>query len=107
MIEEMNALNGIGIWDLVQLLAGKKTIRCRWVFAVKVNSDSSVARLKARLVAKGYGHTYDVDYSDTFSLVAKMTYVWLFISLAATYNLDLYQLDIKIVISVVRKYNED
>ena len=47
MIEEMNALNGIGIWDLVQLLAGKKTIGCRWVFAVKINSDSSVAQLKA------------------------------------------------------------
>ena len=57
-------------------------------------------------MAKGYGHTYDVDYFDTFSLVAKMTYVWLFISLAATYNWDLYQLDIKIVISVVRKYED-
>ena len=36
-----------------------------------------------------------MDYSDTFSPVAKMTPVRLFISLAATYNLDLHQLDIK------------
>ena len=36
-----------------------------------------------------------MDYSDTFSLVAKMTYVRLFISMAATYNWDLHQLDIK------------
>ena len=36
-----------------------------------------------------------MDYSDTFSLVAKMTFVRLFISLAATYNWDLQQLDIK------------
>ena len=47
MIEEMNALNGNGTWDLVKLHAGKKTIRCCWVFPVKVNSDGSVARLKA------------------------------------------------------------
>ena len=65
------------------------------MFTVKVNPDGSIARLKARLVAKGYAQTYGVDYSDTFSLVAKMTCARLFISLAATYNWDLHQLDIK------------
>ena len=95
MIEEMDALNGNGTWNLVHLPTGKKAIGCRWVFAVKVNPDDSVARLKARLVAKGYAQTYGVDYSDTFSPVAKMTYVRFFISLAATHNWDLHQLDIK------------
>ena len=46
-------------------------------------------------MAKGYAQTYVVDYSDTFSLVAKMTYVRLFISLAATYYWGLHQLDIR------------
>ena len=46
-------------------------------------------------MAKGYAQTYGVDYSDTFSPVAKMTSVLLFISLAATHNWDLHQLDIK------------
>ena len=46
-------------------------------------------------MAKGYAQTYDVDYSNTFSPVAKMTSVRLFISLAATHNWDLHQLDIK------------
>ena len=46
-------------------------------------------------MAKGYAQTYGVDYSDTFSLVAKMTSVRIFISLAATYHWDLHQLDIK------------
>ena len=95
MIEEMNALNGNGTWNLVHLPSGKKAIGCRWVFPVKVNPDGSVSRLKARLVAKGYAQTYGVDYSNTFSPVAKMTYVRLFISLAATHNWDLHQLDIK------------
>ena len=36
-----------------------------------------------------------MDYSNTFSPVAKMTYVRLFISLATTHNWDLHQLDIK------------
>ena len=51
-------------------------------------------RLKARLVAEGYAQTYGVDYFDTFSLVAKLTSIQLFISLAATHGWDL-QLDIK------------
>ena len=95
MIEEMNALTGNGTWDLVRLPAGKKTIGCRWVFIVKVNLDGSIGRLKARLVAKGYAQTYGVDYSDTFSRVAELTSIRLFISLATTHCWDLHQLDIK------------
>ena len=95
MIEDMDALNGNGTWNLVHLPTGKKAIGCRWVFAVKVNPDGSVARLKAWLMAKGYAQSYGVDYSDTFSTVAKMTFVRLFISLSATHNWDLHHLDIK------------
>ena len=36
-----------------------------------------------------------MDYSDTLSLVAKLTSIRLFISLAATHGWDLYQFDIK------------
>ena len=90
MIEEMDALIDNGIWDLVCLSVVKKVIGCRWVFTVKVNLDGSIDRLKARLVAKGYAQTYDVDYFDTFFLVAKMTYVRLIISMAATCNWDLH-----------------
>ncbi|XP_031285404.1 uncharacterized protein LOC116144087 [Pistacia vera] len=46
--EEMNVLNVNGTWTLVDLPTGKRHIGCKWVFAVKVNLDGSVARLKAR-----------------------------------------------------------
>ena len=82
----MRALDDNGTWDLVPLPTGKKAIGCRWVFAIKFNHDGSIARLKARLVDKGYASTYGVDYSNTFSPVAKMTSIRLFISLAASYD---------------------
>ena len=56
------------------------------MFTVKVILDGFVARLKTRLVSMGYTKIYGVDYPGTFSPVAKMAYVGLFISLTATYN---------------------
>ena len=70
---------------------GKKAIGYRWMFAVKFNPDGSVSRLKAHLASKGYAQTYGVYYFDTFSPVV----VSLFISLVASYDWDLHQLDIK------------
>jgi hypothetical protein len=90
MEEEMRALDDNGTWELVDLLARKQTIGCKWVYVVKVNPDGSVARLKSRLVAKGYAQTYGVDYSDTFSLVAKLASIRLFMSIAAANDWPLH-----------------
>ena len=51
-------------------------------------------KLKACFIAKGYAQTYGIDYSDTFSPVAKFIFFCLFIYLVA-YDWDLDQLDIR------------
>ncbi|KAA0054954.1 gag-pol polyprotein [Cucumis melo var. makuwa] len=84
MIEEVNALNDNGTWDLVSLPIRKKIIKCKWAFAIKVDPDGSIARSKAHLVVKGYAQMYGVDYFHTFSPVAKLTSARLFISIAAS-----------------------
>ena len=47
------------------------------------------------MVAKGYTQIYGCDYGDTFSPVAKIPSVRLFLSMAAMCHWPLYQLDIK------------
>ena len=81
--------------ELVDLPQGKKVVGCKWVFVIKVNPDGSVVRLKARLIARGYAQTYGVDYSNTFSPIAKLNSVRLFISIAASHQWMIHQLDIK------------
>ena len=58
MLEEIHALDEYHTWDLVDLPKQKKAVGFKWVFAVKVNPNGSMARLKTRLVAKGYAKTY-------------------------------------------------
>lgn len=86
MEEKMKALEANETWDLVILPEGKKAIGCTWVYVVIMNPDGAVARLKTRLVAKRYAQVYGVDYTDTFSRVAKLTSVLVLISLAASNN---------------------
>ncbi|XP_061348750.1 uncharacterized protein LOC133294107 [Gastrolobium bilobum] len=95
MIDEMCALHGSGTWDLVPLLSGKSVVGCRWIFTVKVGPDGQVDHLKARLVAKGYTQVFGEDYGDTFSPVAKMASVRIFITMAVIRHWPLYQLDVK------------
>lgn len=58
---------------------------CRRVYTVKIGHDGKIDRLKAHLVAKGYTHIFGLDYGDT-SLVAKIAYVRLFLTLAAVHQ---------------------
>lgn len=60
---EIKAFNDNHTWELVNQSKGKKALRCKWIFTIKVYPDSFMVRLKAKLVVKGSAQTYGLDYS--------------------------------------------
>nr|GFA07823.1 hypothetical protein [Tanacetum cinerariifolium] len=57
--------------------------------------DGKVHIYKARLVAKGCTQTYGVDYEETFSLVADIRAIRILIAIAAYYDFEIWQMDVK------------
>ncbi|GJV43321.1 retrovirus-related pol polyprotein from transposon TNT 1-94 [Tanacetum coccineum] len=81
-------------WSLVRLPAGKKALQSKWVFRVKEEQDGK-KRYNDILVVKGFQQKQRVDYNEIFSPVVKMTTIRLVLSIVATENLHLEQLDVK------------
>ncbi|RDX60286.1 hypothetical protein CR513_61582, partial [Mucuna pruriens] len=62
---------------------------------IKQESNSSYPRYKARLVVKGFRQRKGVDFNEIFSPVVKMSSIRIVLSLAATFDLEVEQMDVK------------
>lgn len=70
-----------------------KVVGCKWVFAHKLNEKGEITRYKARLVALGYLQTHGLDYWDTYSPVASMNTIRVFLFVCCKRKLKIRQFD--------------
>jgi hypothetical protein len=74
MVKEMESLHKNETWDLVKLPSGRKHVGRKWV---------------------GYSQVEGVNFGEIFSPVAKLTSIRVLMSLAATFDLEIEQMDVK------------
>ena len=60
-----------------------------------MKAHGSIDKYKVRLVVKGYMLMECFDYFDTYSLVTIITSICMLIAIAALYNLEIHQMDVK------------
>ncbi|BFG24559.1 hypothetical protein CerSpe_108330 [Prunus speciosa] len=92
----MESLHRNSVWELVPKPKDRKVIGCKWVFRKKEGiCEKEPTRFKVRLVAKGYLQKEGIDYDEIFSPVVKHTSIRLLLSIAAQWDMEVEQMDVK------------
>jgi hypothetical protein len=59
--------------------------------------DGNVDIYNARLVAKGFRQVQGVDYNETFSPLAMLKSIQIILAIAAYFDYEIWQMDVKTV----------
>ncbi|PKU66248.1 Retrovirus-related Pol polyprotein from transposon TNT 1-94 [Dendrobium catenatum] len=94
MEDEFAALQKQSTWTLVPAPPNKPILGCKWTFKTKVLPNGKIDRYKARLVAQGYDQQFGINYTETFSPVAKMPTLRILFTVAVHRNWQILQLDV-------------
>ncbi|GKB93052.1 retrovirus-related pol polyprotein from transposon TNT 1-94 [Tanacetum coccineum] len=95
MQEELNQFYINKVWTLVPLLNGKIPIGSKWVYMNKKDEHGTTTKNKARLVLQGYSQEEGIDYDETFTPVARMESIKIFLAFATYMNFKVYQINVK------------
>jgi hypothetical protein len=90
MNEDLDQIEKNNTWELVPRPKDKNVIGSKWVFKNKMNEKGQVVRNKARLVCKGYAQVEGHDFDETFSLVARLEAIIMFLSYSYHNNFKVY-----------------
>ncbi|GKE87479.1 retrovirus-related pol polyprotein from transposon TNT 1-94, partial [Tanacetum coccineum] len=97
MREELNQFKRNKVWTLVHVPYGKTIIKIKWIFKNKMDESGVVINNKARLVAQGFSQQDGIDYDETFSPVARLEGIRIFLAYVAYMGFVVYQMDVKSV----------
>src|ERR1041384_7601166 len=92
---ELKTMDDNQVWNLVDLPNGARTIECKRIFKKKTDKDGNVQIHKARLVAKRFRQVQGIDYNETFSPVAMLKSVRIVLAIAAFFDYEIWQMDVK------------
>jgi transposase InsO family protein len=92
--KEIKSLMKFQVFDLTKVKGKQRTVGTRWVFKVKPTEDGKVFKFKARLVAQGFLQREGIDFSETFSPVARYETIRFMLALTAKLDLECHTMDV-------------
>ncbi|GKA99682.1 retrovirus-related pol polyprotein from transposon TNT 1-94 [Tanacetum coccineum] len=95
MQEEIHEFDRLDVWELVPPPDYAMIIALKWIYKVKLDEYGDVLKNKAHLVAKGYHQEEGLDFEESFTPVARLEAIRIFIANAASKNMTVYQMDVK------------
>nr|GFA44265.1 retrovirus-related Pol polyprotein from transposon TNT 1-94 [Tanacetum cinerariifolium] len=95
MQEELHEFERLEVWELVPRPDKVMVITLKWIYKVKLDELGGILKNKARLVARGYRQEEGIDFEESFSPVARLEAIRIFLAYAAQKNMVVYQMDVK------------
>nr|GEW24827.1 uncharacterized mitochondrial protein AtMg00810-like [Tanacetum cinerariifolium] len=87
MQEELNEFERLEVWELVPRPDKVMVITLKWIYKVKLEELRGILKNKARLVAHGYRQEKGIDFEESFTSVARLESIRIFLAYAAHKNM--------------------
>ncbi|GJS00435.1 retrovirus-related pol polyprotein from transposon TNT 1-94 [Tanacetum coccineum] len=95
LTDELHQFDRLQVWELIDKPFGKKVIKLKWLWKNKKDEDQTIICNKVQFVAKGYAQEEGIDFEESFSPVACLEAVRLFVAYATHKSFPIYQIDVK------------
>nr|GEV31250.1 hypothetical protein [Tanacetum cinerariifolium] len=95
MQEELLQFKRLDVWVLVPALDNIKPHTLKWLIKNKHDEENTVIRNKTRLVVRGYRQEEGIDFKDSFTSVARMEAIRIFLAYVAHKSFTVFQMDVK------------
>nr|GEX32939.1 reverse transcriptase domain-containing protein [Tanacetum cinerariifolium] len=95
MQDEIHEFDRLQVWELVPQPDCVMIIMLKWIYKVKLDEYGDVLKNKTRLVAKGYRQEEGIDFEESFTPVARIEAIRIFITNVVSRNMTVYQMDVK------------
>ena len=86
MQKELESLCKADTWTIVERPAGKNIVGSKWVFHIKKDTNSRIAKCKAQLITHRFTQVYGVNYAETFAPAAKLSSLRTILAIAARHD---------------------
>nr|GEZ33739.1 copia protein [Tanacetum cinerariifolium] len=85
----------IDVWVLVPAPDNNTPLTLKWLFKNKHDEENTVIQNKSRLVVRGYRQEEGIDFEESFTPVARMEAIRIFLAYATHKLFTVFQMDVK------------